>query len=350
MEVSTATSRRIVILAEGLFSVLESKTASCVIRYRTPEVVAVIDSANAGRTAEDVLGFGGDIPVVSTLDGALAFAPDTLLIGIAPRGGGLPDAWRPVLLSAISNGLNIVSGLHFFVSDAPEFAARAREKGVTITDLRKIPGGIGVSHCGAGRAEGRVILTVGTDCNIGKMTATIELVAEARRRAVDAVMLSTGQTGIFLTDSGIALDRCVADFIAGGAERLVLESDAPGRWLIMEGQGSLTHPAYSGVALGILHGAMPSCLVLCHQPSRVKVSGYDLDLPPLDEIIELHERLASFLKPCKVAAIALNTFDLDEDAAARARDRIATETGLPAADPVRHGAGILVDAIERCLS
>jgi uncharacterized NAD-dependent epimerase/dehydratase family protein len=348
-EGGTSKAKRIVILAEGLFSVLESKTASCVIRYRADEVVAVIDSAQAGRTSEEVLGFGGAIPVVASLDEALAYGPDTLLIGIAPRGGGLPDSWRPVLRSAMLNGLDVVSGLHFFVSDDPEFSALAQKKGVAIFDLRKVPDDIGISYCEAGKARGHVILTVGTDCNVGKMTATMELVVGARRAGVDAVMLSTGQTGIFLTESGIALDRCVADYIAGGAERLVLESDAPGRWLIMEGQGALTHPAYSGVALGILHGAMPSCLVLCHQPSRARMSGYDLKLPPLVEIIELHERLASHIKPCKVVAVALNTFDLDDAGAAEARERMERETGLPSADPVRHGAGPLVDAIRNHL-
>jgi uncharacterized NAD-dependent epimerase/dehydratase family protein len=335
-----------VILAEGSFSVLDSKTASCVIRYGADEVVAVIDSTKAGRTAGEVLGFGGDIPIVASLERALDFAPDTLLIGIAPRGGGLPDTWRPALVSAISHGLNVVSGLHYFLSEDPEFAALAREKGITISDLRKVPEDIGISYCKAGSARGHVILTVGSDCNVGKMTATMELVSEARRRGVDALMLSTGQTGIFLTNSGIALDRCVADYVAGGAERLVLEADAPGRWLVMEGQGALTHPAYSGVALGILHGAMPSCLVLCHQPSRTKVSGYGFELPSFEEIIELHERLAGFLKPCKVVALALNTFDLDDEASLEARDLIERETGLPAADPVRHGAGRLVEAIE----
>lgn len=329
---------------------LDSKTASCVIRYRAGEVVAVIDSTKAGRTARDILGFGGDIPIVDSLEHSLRFAPDTLLIGIAPRGGGLPDSWRPVLVSAISKGLNIVSGLHYFLSEDPELTALAREKGVTLSDLRKVPDDIGISYCKAGSALGHVILTVGSDCNVGKMTVTMELVSEARRRGVDALMLSTGQTGIFLTENGIALDRCVADYIAGGAERLVLEADAPGRWLVMEGQGALTHPAYSGVALGILHGAMPSCLVLCHQPSRTKISGYDLKIPSLKEIIELHERLACFLKPCKVVAVAINTFDVDERGALEARDRIERETGLPAADPVRHGAARIVEAIDKHLT
>jgi uncharacterized NAD-dependent epimerase/dehydratase family protein len=335
-----------VIMAEGLFSMFESKTAACVIRYRPDEVVAVIDSTKAGRTAGEVLGFGGDIPVVSSLEESLARRPTALLIGIAPRGGDLPAEWRPVIATAISEGLDILSGLHYFISDDDEFASSALRKGVEIHDLRKVPPDIGVSKCRAGNAGGYVVLTVGTDCNVGKMTASVELASEARRRGHDAVMLASGQTGIYLEGAGIAVDRAVADYIAGAAERLVLEADAPGRWLIVEGQGALTHPAYSGVALGILHGTMPDCMVLCHQATRTKTSGYGIALPGLKEVIGLHERLAAYLKPAKVVAIALNCCDLDDAGAARACREAKSETGLPAADPIRHGAGAIVEALE----
>ncbi len=344
------TSRRLVILAEGSLSAFESKTAACVIRYRPHEVVAVLDSTRAGRTVSGVLGFGGDIPVVSSLEEALAHSPNALLIGIAPRGGGLPESWRPVIASAISAGLDIISGLHFFVSEDPELASLARRSGAEILDLRKVPEDIGVSTCRAGAVQSKVILTVGTDCNVGKMTASMEFVSEAKRRGLDAVMVATGQTGIYLTGRGFAVDRVVADYIAGAAERLVLDAAAGGDWLIVEGQGSLTHPAYSGVALGMLHGSMPDCMVLCHHAGRSKVSGYDLDLPPIPELINMHEALARYVKPAKVAAIAVNCCDLSEEATAGACAAIEAETGLPAADPVRRGAGRLVDAIEAELS
>jgi uncharacterized NAD-dependent epimerase/dehydratase family protein len=340
---------RTVILAEGSFGVLDSKTATCVIRYRPEEVVAVLDSRKAGLTAGEVLGIGGGIPVVASLDEAMSHRPNTLLIGIAPRGGGLPDAWRPLISSAIANGLNIVSGLHFFISDDPEFSKLAGTHNVRITDLRKVPSDISISTCRAADAKGKIILTVGSDCNVGKMTASMELVLEARRRGLDAQMLATGQTGIYLTGYGIAVDRAIADYISGAAERLVLEADAPGRWLVMEGQGSLTHPAYSGVALGILHGAMPDCLILCHQPSRKMVSGFRQALPPLKDVIELHERLARYVKPARVVGVALNSFDLTDKDLEAACGEIEKETGLPAADPVRQGAGRLVDAIAKYL-
>lgn len=338
--------RRLVILAEGRFSLFESKTAACVIRYLPQDVVAVIDSTRAGRKAEDVIGLGGDIPIVSSLAESLALSPDTLLIGIAPRGGGLPEEWRPTITAAISSGLDVVSGLHFLISEDEEFASLARKKGVKVTDLRKVPDDIGISTCRAGDAQGHVILTVGSDCNVGKMTASMEFVSEARRRGIDAEMIATGQTGIFLTGRGLAVDRAIADYISGVMERLVLDYDAPGRWLVVEGQGSLTHPAYSGVALGMLHGAMPDCMVLCHEASRTKVSGYEIGLPRLSDLIDLHERLAAYLKESKVAAVSLNCHDLSEDAMERACADVLRETGLPAADPIRQGAGALVEAVE----
>jgi len=341
--------RRIVLLAEGRFSVLDSKTAACVVRYRPDEVVAIIDSTKAGRTAQDVLGFGGQIPVVESLASAAAYSPDTLLIGIAPRGGGLPEDWRPIVLEAVSRGLDVISGLHYFLSEDPEISELARRKGVRLIDLRRVPEDVGISTCKAGSAQGHVVLTVGSDCNVGKMTATMEIVEEARRRGIDCRMLATGQTGIYLAGGGMAVDRCVADFVAGAAERLVLDSDAPGRWLVLEGQGSLTHPAYSGVALGLLHGAMPECMVLCHQATRTKVAGYDLPLPPLEELIELHERLASYVRPSKVVAVCLNCFDLSDSDAEKACRDTEERTGLPTVDPVRHGAGRVVEAIDRHL-
>jgi uncharacterized NAD-dependent epimerase/dehydratase family protein len=347
---STASQRdstRAVILAEGSFGVLDSKTATCIIRYRPQDVVTVIDSRKAGLTAGAVLGVGGDIPVVSSLEEAMRYGPNTLIIGIAPKGGGLPEAWRPIISSAIANGLDIVSGLHFFISDDPEFAEAAQVHNVKIADLRKVPPDLGISTCKAAEAKGKIVLTVGTDCNVGKMTASMELTQEARRRGIDAEMLATGQTGIYLTGYGIAIDRVVADYVSGATERLIMEADAPGRWLIVEGQGALTHPAYSGVALGMLHGAMPDCLIMCHQPSRDSVSGYYQTLPSLNNIIELHERLAHYVKPAVVVGLALNSFDLaDKDAEQACRD-IEKETGLPAVDPVRHGAGRLIDAIRR---
>lgn len=337
-------NKRIVILAEGRFSVLDAKTATCVIRYRPDEVVAVLDSVTAGTTTDRVLGFGPALPVVATLDEALALTPDTLLIGVAPRGGSLPPAWRDLILRALEAGLDVVSGLHTFLGEDPELAAAARASGAAVTDLRRVPDDIPVASRKAASVDATVVLTVGTDCNVGKMTASMELTLAARRLGYRAAFAPTGQTGLFLGGRGIVVDRMIADFIAGAAERIVLDN-APGMDIVfVEGQGSLLHPGYSGVTLGLLHGSMPDAQILVHQPTRRRTLNDEIEIMPLPDWIELHERMAAYLKPAPVVGVAINGFDLTEDEAGVWGERITAETGLPAVDPVKFGAEPLIEA------
>jgi uncharacterized NAD-dependent epimerase/dehydratase family protein len=337
--------KRIVILAEGRFSVLDAKTATCVIRYRPDEVVAVLDSVTAGKTTDRVLGFGPPIPVVAALDEALAAGPDTLLIGVAPRGGSLPPAWRDLIRRALEAGLDVVSGLHTFLGDDPELAAVARAAGAEITDLRRVPHDIPVASRKADSVDATVVLTVGTDCNVGKMTASMELTVAARRMGYRAAFAPTGQTGLFLGGRGIVVDRMIADFIAGAAERIVLDN-APGMDIVfVEGQGSLLHPGYSGVTLGLLHGSMPDAQILVHQPTRVRTLNDEITIMPLPDWIELHERMAGYLKPAPVVGVAINGYDLTAEEARSWAARITAETGLPAVDPVKFGAEPLIDAL-----
>jgi len=337
--------RRIVILAESRFSVIDAKTATCVIRYRPDDVVAVLDSVTAGRTTDEVLGFGPPIPVVATLEKALKLAPDTLLIGVAPRGGSLPPAWRDLVRRALDAGLDVVSGLHMFLGDDPELAAAARASGAVITDLRRVPDDIPVASRKAASVDATVVLTVGTDCNVGKMTASMELTMAARRMGYRAAFAPTGQTGLFLDGRGIVVDRMIADFIAGAAERIVLDN-APGMdFVFVEGQGSLLHPGYSGVTLGLLHGSMPDALILVHQPTRLRTLNDEIEIMPLPDWIELHERMAAYLSPSPVVGIAINGWDLTEAEARAWAERITAETGLPAVDPVKFGAELLVESI-----
>jgi uncharacterized NAD-dependent epimerase/dehydratase family protein len=341
---------RFAILAEQAFGPQSSKTANAFIRYTPEKVVAVIDSGQAGRTSEDVLGFGGAIPVVATLDEALRFGLDALLIGIAPPGGQLPQEWRTVLARAIDEGLELWSGLHFFVADDPELGPLAARKGVRIHDLRRPPADLDVAR---GRvrqvdATNTVILTVGTDCNIGKMTTQLQLRDAAVKAGLSVAFAATGQTGILVEGWGIAVDAVVADFIAGAAERLTLEGATKGEIVLVEGQGSIIHPSYSGVTYGLLHGSLPHAMIMCAQPSRATINHNPwVPIPPLPQLIELHERVAAPLRPAPVIAVALNTFDLDERAALDAVKRTEDETGLPATDPVRFDPAPLVDAIAR---
>lgn len=336
--------RRMAILAEGCFTPLGAKTAVCLVRYAPTEVVAVIDSSTAPGTAAGALGFGGGIPVVASLAAALEYRPDTLILGTAPRGGRLAPADRAVVLSAIESGLHVASGMHEFLGDDGEIAARAREQGVVLWDARRPPGDLGVSS-GAGCPGCPVVFTAGSDCNTGKMTAGMEIHRELLREGISSGFAASGQTGIMITGAGIPVDRVIADFIGGAAERLVLET-APGRdVVILEGQGSILHPGYAGVTYGMMAGALPRASVLCHQPTRTVIRGYDVPIPPLAELVRLYENALGGMRRIPVVGIALNTFDMEEGAARRAVEASARETGLPATDPVRFGAEPLARAI-----
>lgn len=345
--------RRYVILAEGAFGGLASKTAMGVIRYGRDEVVAVLDSMRAGRNVREWLGDPFEIPIVASLEDALSHRPDTLLIGIAPQGGRIPPDWRRTILSAIDAGLDVVSGLHEFISDDPEFAAAARTRGVALVDHRKPPEFEGVSSGREHRPGTRVILTVGTDCAIGKMSVALELRRAAEQAGLRPVFVATGQTGIMIEGWGAPVDRLVSDFLAGTVEWLVERAERMGDWIFVEGQGSLDHPAYSAVTLGLLHGATPHAMVLAHQPGRKEHHGWEgrgaPGLKSLVPFIRLHEEVAALVRPSRVAAVALDTHELTESEARTEITRVAKETGLPTDDPVRFGGGGTMAALRGAL-
>jgi uncharacterized NAD-dependent epimerase/dehydratase family protein len=345
--------RRIAVMAEGLFTPLDAKTAVGVIRYRPDEVVAVIDSARAGRTSDDCVGVGGEIPVVPNLEGAAAHDADTLLLGIAPQGGTLPESWRRVVAEALLRGWDVLSGLHVFLSEDPELAALASARGCEILDVRRPPAGRVIAARRAAGLDALVVLTVGSDCNVGKMTTALELRAELEGRGVRAAFVATGQTGIFIADQGAAVDAVPADFVAGTVERMVLDAARDADVVLVEGQGSLHHPAYSGVTLALLHGACPEALVLCHQAGRTHIKLTDAGpaprLRPLSEIIRDNERAAGWVRPAPVLAISLNTMLLDDLDARRALENVQQLTGLPAVDPVRFGAEVVAVELMRRL-
>ncbi len=344
--------RRLVILAEGQFAPHSAKTAYGVIRYGRDEVTAVLDSSRAGQNVSSYLP-GRDIPIVATLDEALAqpSPPDALLIGIAPTGGRLPDAWRSTILAAIGAGLDVLSGLHMFVGDDPEFAAVAAARGTRIIDYRRPPDRM---ETAVGRRHGpgkRVILTVGTDCAIGKMSVALELRRSALAAGDRPAFVPTGQTGMMIDGWGVAVDRVISDFAQGTIEWLVEQGEALGDWVLVEGQGSLDHPAYSSVTLALIHGATPQAMVMVHKPG---LAEHDFDHLPeasfpiasLPAYIDLHERVAGLVAPSKVVAVALNTSLYPDDGEARRIiEAIEAETGLPADDPVRFGADRLWPAI-----
>jgi uncharacterized NAD-dependent epimerase/dehydratase family protein len=339
-------SPRYLILAEGRFGPLTSKTANSCIRYTPDNVVGVVDSHLAGRTVQEVLGFGGAIPVVASVSEGLVLHPNALLIGVAPQGGQLPPEWRAMVLAAIDAGLDVWSGLHTFIGDDAEFSARAARRGVTVHDLRKPPADLPVATGRVREVDATVILTVGTDCNIGKMTAALQVRDALRARGHAIRFAGTGQTGILIEGWGIAVDAVIADFIAGAAEQLVLQAAEGTDIVLVEGQGSLVHPGYSGVSLGLLHGSLPHAMVMCDQPSRTTVNNNPwVPIPSLPDAIRLHETVLGVLRPAPVIAVSLNTFDLTEPEARDAITRACAETGLPTTDPVRFDPAPIADAI-----
>ena len=229
----------------------------------------------------------------------------------------------------------------------PELEPLAREHGVELRDLRRPPDDLDCPTGANLEVDAPIVLTVGSDCAIGKMTVSLELDRAARARRIASVFVPTGQTGIAIAGWGIAVDAVVADFIAGAAERLVVEGRRRGgELLFVEGQGALVHPAYSGVTLGLFHGSTPHTLVLCHRAGATEVEGYPgHSLPSLSELVALHERASLPRRQARVVAVALNTTGLGDTDAAAAVAAAAKETGLPAADPVRDGAEALLDAV-----
>jgi uncharacterized NAD-dependent epimerase/dehydratase family protein len=339
-----APRRRYAVLADGWFANRHAKTAHGLIRYGRDEVVCVIDSTLAGRTVSEVMSnlsepARGEVPRVAGIREALELSPTSILVGLAPPGGRLPEAWMRALREAAENGLEIVSGLHQRL--APEFP------GARVWDVREPPEDIPLFSGEGFGVEPVVALAVGTSSAIGKMTAVLEIQRAALARGTRAEFVPTGQTGAVIAGWGICIDAVISDFAAGASERLVLEAAAREPDLVLvEGQGSIAHPAYSGVTTALLHGSCPDCLILCadaRSPQDELFPGVPFPRPK--EISRLYQGLAALVKPAPVVAVSVNTSALSDDQARALVDRISEETGLPAADPVRGDAGPILDAL-----
>lgn len=319
------------------------------LRYRPEDVVAVIDRGHAGKSADSVVGIGAAIPVVATLEEAVSLGANRLLIGTAPPGGGLPPEWRAELVGALALGLDIYSGLHIFLNDDVELVSHARRTGAALVDLRAVPDDLSTPNGARERVEAPVVLTVGSDCNVGKMTVCLELMRRAQQGGIDGRFVATGQTGVLLAGRGMAIDRVISDFVAGATERILeeayLEGETRAELLFVEGQGSLIHPFYSAVTLGLLHGTRPDRMILCHSCSRTEVRHCPgRAIPPLEHLVELYEQAAAWVDPAPVVGIALATYSLPEEEAQREIERVKMSTGLPVEDVVRFGTGALLGA------
>ncbi|NKE34332.1 DUF1611 domain-containing protein [Natronococcus sp. JC468] len=322
-----------------------AKTALGVLRYADYDVEAVLDRDSAGDRVADHVPDVQDAPIVAGMDEVGDV--DALLIGIAPIGGGFDESWRDDVRTALERGCDVISGLHYFLEEDEEFAALAAENDCELWDVRKPDEDLTVSQGAAGDVDAEVVLTVGTDCSVGKMTVSMELARDARDAGYDAAVIPTGQTGIMIEGWGNPIDRVVSDFTAGAVEEMILEKGDEHDYLFVEGQGSIVHPAYSAVTCGILHGSMADQLVLCHEAGKEAIHGYEsFSLPSIPSYVDLYEDLADPVSDATVTAGALNTSGLEDgDAARDAVGEYADAIDAPAADPIRFGTDDLLEAL-----
>ena len=345
-------SRSWLVLTDGYLETRNAKTAHGVLRYARDEIAAVLDRDHAGRSLADVMPeMGRDAPIVGSFEEGRDLGATSLLLGVATPGGWIPDHWREWMLQAAGAGMEIANGLHRFLRDDAELVAAAEASGARLWDVREPPEGIPLCSGKALEAPQRIVLTVGSDCAVGKMTASLELAAAAEAAGRRAEFVATGQTGILVAGKGIAVDRVISDFVSGAAEQLVVDADPGAEVLLVEGQGGLWHPAYSGVTLGLLHGSMPEVLVLVHQAGRTAIEEPPYTkLPSLREIVDTYQSIASVVRPCRVACVAVNCRGLERDEARRAIDEVSEQTGLPAGDVMAGDAPALWAAVEEALA
>ena len=340
-------SRRIAILLHEGIKSAPGKTGLGMLRYSDAQIVAVIDEECAGQSLFELTHIQRDIPIVTSVKAALPYAPDLLVIGIAPSGGGLPEAWFVEVREAVAAGLSVVNGLHTPMATHPQLQVLLKE-GQVIWDLRQEPPGLSIATAQARQLSCRRVLTVGTDMAIGKMSASLEMHRTSLQRGWRSHFLATGQTGMMISGAGIPLDAVRVDFAAGAVEGEVLRWGPSCDILQVEGQGSLLHPGSTGT-LPLIRGSQPTHLVLVHKWGQTHIYRCpDVAIPSLSQVIELYEGIASVagaVGKVSVAAVALNTANLEEEEAKQAISQTQAETGLPCTDPIRFGADVLLDAI-----
>ena len=343
----------VVLLQHGGLDSLTGKTGLAMLRHRRGPVVAVIDPDHAGRPLEGITGIPRSVPVVKDLEDALPFRPSVAVVGLAPSGGVLPADLRSDVLAALKAGLSVASGLHTHLADDPELSA-AVQPGCWIWDLRQEPKGLRVGQARAAALACRRVLAVGTDMAVGKMSACLAVHEAALHAGVPSAFVGTGQAGILISGQGVPLDAVRVDYAAGAVEAAVLRAaDAlPEQGLVLvEGQGALSHPG-STATLPLLRGSQPTSLLMVHRARQTQIHRLpDIDLPPLEELIQLCEGLAAIGRPRGsrpaplVKAVALNTAGLSDSESLREISDLSQKLSLPCCDPIRHGAEILLQGL-----
>ncbi|MBM3847228.1 MAG: DUF1611 domain-containing protein [Verrucomicrobia bacterium] len=333
----------------GISGTVNGKTGLSLLRYSEADVVVVIDAESAGRSLRQLtnLPLPKEIPIVASLREALAFEPDVLSIGVAPSGGRLPDAWRNDLLEAARAGLCIQNGLHTRLNEDPDIRAALRS-GQWVWDMRQEPPNLPVGTGAARTLSCRRVLFVGTDMNVGKMTAALEFDRAARASGLRSKFIATGQTGMMISGDGVALDGVRVDYASGCIEQQVMKHGVDHDVVWVEGQGSLINPA-STATLPLIRGTQPTHLILVHKAGMTHLKRFPhIAVPPLKDVVALNEAVAAgagAFAPAKVAAIALNSWGFSDSDSRQEADRISAATGLPCEDVVRSGAAGLLRTV-----
>ncbi|MEL6438159.1 MAG: DUF1611 domain-containing protein [Cyanobacteria bacterium J06621_8] len=337
----TPNSRVAILLNRGIKGV-HGKTGLAFLRYSQSKVVVIIDPESPGESLAQLTGIDQDVPIVSQVAEALAYAPEVLLIGIAPSGGQLPPELQAEVAISVKAGISLINGLHTQLK--PQFPHLKPQQ--WIWDVRQEPPGLSIGQGRARSLQAQRILTVGTDMAIGKMSVSLELYYAALRRGIKAQFVATGQAGIAIAGGGVALDAVRVDFAAGAVEQAVLAAGEDQELVLIEGQGSLLHPG-STATLPLIRGSQPMGLILVHRTGATHIRDLvQVKIPPLPEVINLYETVASVGGALvKVKAIALNTSGLESEAAQAVIDSTAELTGLPCSDVVRFGGESLLAAV-----
>ena len=334
------------ILCPGAFDYISNKTGNMLIRYRPQEVCCVIDPDKSGQTAQDILGYGGKIPVVSNFYEAQDYSPNAMVIGSSSQGGRINEVYRKEIIAAIKYGCNIYNGMHQFLNNDPELATLAKKETVTINDIRCPPDPPHFPKGSWKKRKAKVMLIVGTDCNTGKMTTGWEITERLKKRGKNVQFVGTGQTGIMLAGNGVPVDAVVADFMAGEIEHAVDAVNDQADLIIVEGQGSLTNMYYAGVTLGLMHGAMPDYMIMTDEPGRA-VDVSNNKMISIGDVMALHLLLMKYFKPSQFLGINLLTYKMNEELALKEIKKIGVKYQLPTTDLVRFGDSELIDHIEQ---
>ena len=340
---------KVIIYCQDSFNTENAKTAIGFIRYSKIETVGIVDRKSAGRFADEIISGLKKIPIYSSIEEIKQKVKDAnvLLIGIALAGGKFPKSWTDDIKNSVKLKMNIVNGLHDFLSDIDEISELAKLNGVYVWDVRKSDSSL-TANAKVLNSPIHVVLTVGTDGAIGKMTTSLELTELANKKNIKAKFIATGQTGIMISGEGVPIDALRGDFMAGAVEEEIIKAaNEKYEVAFVEGQGSILHPAWSGVTLALLHGSLPHKLILCHKTDRAYIKNTSVKISSLDNFIKLYEDLSLPIRKAKIVGISLNTMGLSDDKAKSIISETERETGLPTDDPVRYSAEKLLKSCQR---